>query len=440
MKHTPKNDPAEVKRLLYRANEKPLRITVLALQAACMLLLCFRDSGFNLFSLRMALLLPLGTYLGERLLTHFWPIDRALYLLTGFLCSLSIILLRSVFIEPTKASTQSMYLLVGFAAMVLGILVVRGFSGREKLIRIAALPCLILLALPFAFPSRSSAHVWVRFGAFQFQPSELLKPASIFVMASVFSDSDRRFRRWIIGAAYGAAACVILLVQRDLGAVFLYFIVTLAMFVAGTGHQKTALAVLLLAAAGCCVFISLADKLPHFSYISERLEIWQNPWTSKDPNSRQIQQGLISIASGGLVGSGLGLSSAGSVAIVESDYIFAALSESFGLLFTLGVIAVYTVILFRGIWISVNARSRFHVLVCFGCAFELTVQMLLIVTGNLHILPLTGVTLPFVSEGGSSLVGSMLEMGLILGVGSINAQDEYDGYKRLLSGKRGTLK
>ena len=105
-------------------------------------------------------------------------------------------------------------------------------------------------------------------------------------------------------------------------------------------------------------------------------------------------------------------------------------------MFTVGVLAVYLVILIRGMSAALSARSRFHALLAFGCVFELISQMLLIVTGNLHILPLTGVTLPFVSEGGSSLVGSMLLMGMLLGVGSLNAENEYDDLMRLTKGKR----
>ena len=146
-------------------------------------------------------------------------------------------------------------------------------------------------------------------------------------------------------------------------------------------------------------------------------------------------QGLISIASGGYFGAGLGLGSADRVAVVSSDYIFAALTEEFGTPFSIFVLGVYLLILIRGTVIAMNARSRYHALLSFGCVFALTSQMLLIVCGNLHILPLTGVTLPFVSAGGSSILASMTMIGLVLGVSSVNAEDEYDDLMRLSNGQ-----
>ena len=123
------------------------------------------------------------------------------------------------------------------------------------------------------------------------------------------------------------------------------------------------------------------------------------------------------------------------MAVVSSDYIFAALAEEFGTPFSILVLGVYLLILIRSAQIAMNARSRYHALLSFGSVFALTIQMLLIVAGNLHILPLTGVTLPFVSSGGSSILASMTMAGLILGVSSVNAEDEYDDLMRLSDGR-----
>ena len=426
------------KKLLYRTNEQPLLFLVCAFQIICMALLTFKtaDGKADIFSLRMLFLLPFGTYAALKLVSRMWPIDRALFLLTAFLCSLSVITLRAVFTTTSKAETQALYLPIGFAAMLIGICVSRTFMSCSGFLRAAMLPCLALMALPLAFTTASAARSWVKLGTFQFQPSELLKPATALILASEFSRPAKNVKAWLPGALFGAALCAVLLVQRDLGALFLFFILTIAMFTAGTGHRKTALCVILLAGILSAVFVTYADRIQGFSYLSARMAIWRDPWNTDIESARQIRQGLISIASGGLFGSGLGLSSARKVAVVGSDYIFAAVSEEFGMIFALGVIAIYFVILLRGRMTALSCRNRFQALLAFGCAFELTSQMLLIVMGNLHITPLTGVTLPFVSEGGSSLAGSMLLMGMLLGVGSINAQDEYDDLMRVSAGRR----
>ena len=423
-----------LRRLLVRTDERPLEYAVMGFQAACLILLSLKDGALDTFTLAMAFALPIGTFLGLKLIARFWPVDRQMYLLTMFLCSLSVILLRAVFKSTAKAETQALYLLPGFAALLIGIAVPRLFTGREVIIKLAMPLFAALMLLPFGFTTSSAARSWVRLGSMQFQPSELLKPALVLVLASGFS-WERKLKGWIAYMIFGASLCAILLVQRDLGAMLLYFMLIMAMFTAGTGKWRLSLLAILIAAGLGVLFVSVSDRVEGFGYIATRIDIWKSPFSGKHEESRQIVQGLMSVSSGGLFGAGLGLSYARKVAVVGSDYIFAAVCEEFGMLFALAVILTYAMLAVFGMRQAMNARSRFHALLAFGCAFEIFSQMLLIVSGNLNILPLTGVTLPFVSEGGSSLMGSMLMMGMMLGVSSINAQDEYDDLMRLTSGR-----
>ena len=420
--------PAEFRKKLGRTNELPLLFAVMIFQLAAMLLIAFRDKTVDVFSLRMCVLLPGGTYLGLAILKRLWPVDRAAYILTAFLCSLSVILLRAVFSRPDRAADQAKYLVAGYAAMLFGAFFIRRVKRWKRFARLIMPLCLIALILPFFF-SNSTAKNWVRVGSFQCQPSELMKPVITVILAAGFS-AKRGFRGWHGYALFGAISCGILLIQHDLGAMFLYFALTLGMFYAGTGNKKVTLTVLLLAAAGAFLAVYkidwIAERIPSLRYAATRISLWKNPWANDYDDAYQIIQGLISIVSGGVFGSGLGLGSAIRVSVVASDYIFAALSEELGIAFAICVLAVYLCLFLRSAATAMNARQRFHALVAFGCSFEITVQMLLIVCGNLHLIPLTGVTLPFVSEGGSSLVACMAQTGMILGVSSINAQDEYD--------------
>ena len=433
-KNRARREAEGLRRLLVRTDERPLMILIMVFQAACMLLLAFKGSSIELFSLLAAVCLPLGMYLGLNVLKRFWPIDRAMYLLTAFLCSLSVVTLRAVFSLPNKAQTQAVYLLPGFLALLLGIVIARMFTGRETVIKMAMPLFLALMVLPLGFRTSSAARSWVNLGFIQFQPSELLKPATVLVLASGFT-REKRVKGWIGPLIYGALMCGVLFLQKDLGAMLLYFLLVLAMFTVGTGRWRIAMLIIAAAFGIGWLFVSMSGRVQGFSYIATRIDIWQNPWSGRHEESRQIVQGLMSVSSGGLFGAGLGLSYARKVAVVGSDYIFAAVCEEFGMIFALSVMAVYLVLMLLGMRQALSARSRFHALLAFGCSFELISQMLLIVGGNLNILPLTGVTLPFVSEGGSSLVGSMIMMGMMLGVSSINAQDEYDDLMRLTSGK-----
>jgi len=426
--------PEAYRKKLTRTNELPLLYAVMLFQFVSMLLLSFRDADVEMFSVTMSIVLPLGTYFGLKILAYLWPCDRALYIKVMFLCSLGVILLRAVFKKETNAYDQAVFIGVGYIFMLLGVWFVRRASAGGSFYKWIMPVCIIFLLLPFVFRTGSAANNWVRIGSIQFQPSEMMKPVLIVMLASGFSGKEG-WRMWFPYVLFSIIVCGILFVQPDLGSLFLFFLITVSMFYAGTGRKKTTLFVLGLAVLGVCVFLSVLDEVTAFQYLASRIAIWKNPWNGQYENARQIVQGLISIASGGLFGSGLGLGSSDRVAVVASDYIFAALSEEFGIVFAILVLIVYLLILLRGASIAMNARSRFHALIAFGCVFALTGQMLLIVAGNLHILPLTGVTMPFVSAGGSSLVSSMAMIGLILGVSSVNAQDEYDDLMRISGGQ-----
>ncbi len=426
--------PEAYRKRMTRAYELPLLYMVMLFQFACMLLLTFRDGNVESFSLIMSVCLPLGTFLGLKILSRLFYADRCIYILVAFLCSLGVILLRAVLKKETDASDQAVFVGVGFLFMLIGAFVGSRNSLNEKFLFFMMPVCLGVMCLPFVFTSSSAANNWVRIGSIQFQPSEIMKPVLIVMLAKGFSDKSG-WRKWMIYILFSVLACGILFRQPDLGSLFIFFFITVCMFFIGTGNWKVTVFVLVLAAGGVAVFLSILDKVPAFEYLSSRIAIWKNPWNGEYENSRQIVQGLISIASGGYFGAGLGLGSADRVAVVSSDYIFAALAEEFGTPFSLLVLGVYLLILVRSAQIAMNARSRYHALLSFGCVFALTIQMLLIVAGNLHILPLTGVTLPFVSSGGSSILASMTMAGLILGVSSVNAEDEYDDLMRLSDGR-----
>ncbi|MBQ3231954.1 MAG: FtsW/RodA/SpoVE family cell cycle protein [Clostridia bacterium] len=426
--------PEAYRKRMTRAYELPLLYMVMLFQFASMLLLTFRDGSVEPFSLLMSVCLPVGTFLGLKILSRLFYADRCIYILVAFLCSLGVILLRAVLKKETDASDQAVFVGVGFLFMLIGAFVGSRNSLNEKFLFFMMPVCLGVMCLPFVFTSSSAANNWVRIGSIQFQPSEIMKPVLIVMLAKGFSDKSG-WRKWIVYILFSVLACGILFRQPDLGSLFIFFFITVCMFFVGTGNWKVTVFVLALAAGGVAVFLSILDKVPAFEYLASRIAIWKNPWNGEYENARQIVQGLISIASGGYFGAGLGLGSADRVAVVSSDYIFAALAEEFGTPFSILVLGVYLLILIRSTQIAMNARSRYHALLSFGSVFALTIQMLLIVAGNLHILPLTGVTLPFVSAGGSSILASMTMAGLILGVSSVNAEDEYDDLMRLSDGR-----
>jgi hypothetical protein len=205
-------------------------------------------------------------------------------------------------------------------------------------------------------------------------------------------------------------AMVLLAWQQDLGAALLFFLTFLIMLyqVSGRwGYVAAGLVLFLIAATGAYVLLDT---------VALRVDIWLNPWADPDGSAFQVVQSLIAFASGGLIGQGLGQGSPTYIPAIHTDFPFAAIAEEFGLLGTLGLIAAVTALTLRGVSIALNARTPFRRLLAAGLASLLGLQAWIIMAGNSKLIPLTGVTLPFVSYGGSSLLSSFVTLALLTAV------------------------
>lgn len=160
-----------------------------------------------------------------------------------------------------------------------------------------------------------------------------------------------------------------------------------------------------------------------FAHVKKRVAIWLNPWSDYENSGFQIVQSLMAIASGGLFGVGLGLGSPKTIPVYYTDFIFAVICEQFGLIFGLCVLLMYVAIIWRGATTAMAARTSFHGLLAMGCTVMLGLQTFVIIGGVIKMIPLTGVTMPFVSYGGTSLVSSLCLVGLLQGVASLNDDD-----------------
>ena len=160
-----------------------------------------------------------------------------------------------------------------------------------------------------------------------------------------------------------------------------------------------------------------------FAHVKKRVAIWFNPWSDFDGSGYQIIQSLMALASGGLLGVGLGLGYPTVIPAYRTDFIFSVICEQFGLIFGLCVLAMYVAIIWRGATTAMAARSSFHGLLAMGCTILIALQTFTIIGGVIKLIPLTGVTMPFVSYGGTSLVSSLCLIGLLQGVASLNDDD-----------------
>ncbi len=274
-------------------------------------------------------------------------------------------------------------------------------------------------------PSGQGERLWLGLGGVYFQPSEILKLLFVAFMAAYLAEKRQlliiagpRLGKWHLPAlpymapllVMWALAMGLLAWQRDLGAAVLFFFTFLGMLylVGGQWGYLAAGSVLFLAGAGLGYY--LIDR------VALRVDAWWNPWPEAAGRSYQIVQSLLALASGGILGQGLGQGAPTVIPVVHSDFVFSAIGEEFGLLGTLALLLCIAVLVARGFRAAIQAHAPFNQLLAAGLSLLIGLQAWIIMGGNAKLIPLTGVTLPFVSYGGSSLLSSFIALGLLLHV------------------------
>jgi cell division protein FtsW (lipid II flippase) len=274
---------------------------------------------------------------------------------------------------------------------------------------------LFITALTLLFgtnPLGFGPRLWLGCCGVYFQPSEPLKILLVIYLAAYLADraSIQLFSFPLLAPTLTVTglALLLLLVQRDLGTASIFIsIFTIIIFIA-TGKRRV-----LLSAA---IFLPLTLLFGYFfiDIIHVRVIGWLNPWDDPTGNSYQIIQSLLAVANGGTIGRGLGIGSPLLVPVAISDFIYTAIAEETGLIGSLGLIAAIWLILARGLIVALHATDKFRRYLAAGVVTYLGIQSLLIIGGNIRLLPLTGVTLPFVSYGGSSMLTSYIALFLLL--------------------------
>ena len=415
----------EMRKALKRADTSLLLYAITLFQASAMLLLTLRTEPIDTQSLMLAFALPAVTWLLVKGLPRIWRIDRVILTLVMFLCSVSVVTLTAIARSPETPLTQAIYIGAGLVGMLAGIVFIRLFKkwGRWKLVFMAL--SLAFIALPLVIgETKNGAKNWIKLvEGTGLQPSEFVKVSLMVVLAACLSERQSKAMK-IAAIVFGAALCVVLLLEHDLGALLLYFLTTVILYFLATSNGLLSLAGLGAGAAGA---VGAYYLLP---YVKKRVVNWQNPWADSSGGGYQVIQSLIAIGSGGLIGMGLGLGMPRMIPLYHSDFVFAAICEQFGMIFALCLLAVYVLIIMRGISIAMSCRDGFHALLAFGIVTLLGLQTLLIVGGNIRLIPLTGVTLPFIAAGGSSMVSCLTGIGMLLGISSLNADRDEDDVRR----------
>ena len=365
--------------------------------------------------------------------------DQMLLPVVGLLGGLSLLFMERLpqqTVVQTIAGTrlgleglQLLWLLLGTAVLGMTAILVRR-DGWLRYYRYSwAMAGIALLLLVFVFGEEvNGARLSLRLGPFQGQPSELLKVILVIFLAAYLADNRALLARSSMHlgplplpplayllpmlAMWGLALGVVI-VQKDLGAALLFFSVFLAMLYAATRRPSFVLLGAFLFVAGAVVLYAL---VPH---VRVRVDIWLDPFADPQGAGYQVIRGLYAFGSGGLLGTGLGgglpqVGSVPAIPLMHTDFVFAALSEELGMAGGVALCGVYLVIAERGLRIAARAADDFHALLAAGLTLVIVLQAALIMAGNLRLVPLTGITLPFISYGGSSVLTNALVVGLLL--------------------------
>ncbi len=330
-------------------------------------------------------------------------------------------------LKPALAVNQVVWLFVGVVAMLATLYFVRNLDDLINYKFILAIAGIVLLILPMIFGvEKNGSKLWLQIGSFSFQPGEIAKILIILFLAGwmaenreMLSATTRKVGPLSLPAprmllpllAMWGLNLLIVVFERDLGSALLFFTFFVVMLYSTTGRVSYVLVALALLGIGA-VFCYGA-----FSHVQTRVNIWLDPFSYAEDSGYQLVQALYSIADGGLVGTGIGKGMPTLIPIVESDFIFAAIAEEMGLLGASAIVIAYVIFAVRGFATAARAKSDISAFTAIGLTTAISFQAFLIMGGVTKLLPLTGVTLPFMSQGGSSLLASFIIVGLLLRAG-----------------------
>lgn len=323
-------------------------------------------------------------------------------------------------------SLQAVWTAVGIVAFTATLVLLPRIKELDKyryLIGIAGMVLLLLPLLPVIGREVNGARIWVRIGPINFQPGEFAKIALAIFVASFLAEKRTILQetRFAIGpltlpqpkhlapvmAAWGGSLLV-LIFERDLGSSLLLFLVVVIMLWVATARVSYLVTGVLLFVGGGFVSSRL------FNHVDRRIDAWLDPWA--DPNNLGFQplQATFALANGGLTGTGPGRGEPFRIPEVETDFIFAAIGEELGLAGSTGVLIAFIAIVSAGLRIAINTADDFGSLLATALSALIGIQAFVIIGGVIRLVPLTGITLPFVSYGGSSLVSNYVLIALLL--------------------------
>jgi peptidoglycan glycosyltransferase len=351
--------------------------------------------------------------------------DPVLLPIVAFLSAIGLAFITRL--DPELAASQVVWILIGIGVMVATLAGVRSLERLARYKYTIMLAGLVLLLLPaFIGTEVNGAKLWLRIGGFSFQPAELAKILIVLFLAAylaerreVLSVSTTKVAGvWLPSAKHlgpllfmWAISLAVLVLEKDLGSSLLFFGMFLVIIYVATGRPAYVLF------GGGLFAIGATAAYFMFAHVQQRIAIWIDPFADPTGQGYQLVQSLFALSAGAMTGVGIGRGYPERIPFVETDFIFSAVGEELGLVGAAAIIIAYLLFCLRGLATAARARSDMAALTAVGLVGVFALQVFVIIGGVTRLIPLTGITLPFMSYGGSSIVANFVLLGLLLRAG-----------------------
>jgi len=382
----------------------------------CLLLftaLGFLQQPFDKFALIMGVVLCVLIGYSHFIVRRFYPDgDKFILIFASVLAVGGVAMLYRI--NPNTAIKQLIWIALGIIGYILIVVILPDLKSFAKYKNVYMIITLVLMPLALIFGTEQfGAKNWILIGPISFQPSEFAKIALVLYLAAALAtyESKKSFKEevkqlfqpaLVAGFSMG---CMVL--QRDLGSALIFFGISITLLYVATSKKKYVFTALGLAAIGSVAGYTM------FGHVRERVMIWRDPWKYALGSSYQIVEGMYSIAAGGLFGVGLGQGHFQNLPVKESDMIYAIICEEFGIIFAIGLMIIYFLLFYRGIRAAFVTKDSYSQLIAVGFSTMIACQTLVIIGGIFSVIPLTGITLPIISYGGSSVLTIFFALGIL---------------------------
>ncbi len=394
------------KRILTRS---PRNLLFLFQALGIILLLIYKGKEVDRLTVGTAVGLVLVIYLSNYILTRITRGDHYIFLITTMLVSIGIIMIYRI--DEALGIKQLIWISIGIFIFFSTYFIIKKIRIWENLTYFYLVGAYLLFIITFVFGDRRHGAInWINIGQFSFQPAEIIKILLVFILSSYYSNKDRwkdikYASYYLMGIVY--SFILLLFLQKDLGTALVFYAIFLAIQFIYEEDRK----LILLNIGLFLIFGLLGYTL--FDHVKISFQSWLNPWKYIERQGYQITQSLFAIAEGGFFGKGLGLGHPDFIPVVYTDFIFSAICEEMGIFTGIGIIMLFMIFVYRGFKIAISQGNKFYRILALGISILFGVQSFIILGGVIKMIPLTGLTLPFVSYGGSSILSSFIALGIL---------------------------